>query len=92
MRTVEQNGIAKLVKYEGNARNVVLPNDVDGKPLSVIGAKAFLSCREVERLVLPDGIKRIEDWAFAHMKKLQEIVMRQNKLFSGRRYFWDVTI
>lgn len=87
MRTVEQNGIAKLVKYEGNARNVVLPNDVDGKPLSVIGAKAFLSCREVERLVLPDGIKRIEDWAFAHMKKLQEIVMPAKQIVFGKKVF-----
>ena len=87
MRTVEQDGIAKLVKYEGNAGHVVLPNDVGGKPLSVIGAKAFLSCREVERLVLPDGIKRIEDWAFAHMKNLKEIVIPARKIAFGKKVF-----
>ncbi|MGN0425444.1 MAG: leucine-rich repeat protein [Acetatifactor sp.] len=76
-----------MEKYEGTATSVVLPEEVDVKPLSVIGTKAFLSCREVERLILPAGIERIEDWAFAHMKNLRELVLPAKEIAFGRKVF-----
>ncbi|MCI9320521.1 MAG: leucine-rich repeat protein [Lachnospiraceae bacterium] len=59
-------------KYEENNRYVELPREADGVPLTIIGAKAFLSCRNVESLILPDSLESVEDWAFAHMKGLKE--------------------
>ena len=55
-------------KYDKNNMCVVLPREIGGEPLTIVGAKAFLSCRRVEKLELPDTLERVEDWAFAHMK------------------------
>lgn len=83
----EQNGTYRLEKYEGTDSSVILPEKVEGKPLTVIGTKAFLSCRQAERLILPAGIERIEDWAFAHMKNLRELVLPAKDLSFGRKVF-----
>ena len=83
----EQNGTYRLEKYEGTDSSVILPEKVEGKPLTVIGTKAFLSCRQAERLILPAGIERIEDWAFAHMKNLRELVLPAKEITFGKKVF-----
>lgn len=57
--------------------------------LTCIGAKAFLSNKEVTKLVLPDTLDTMEDWAFAHMKNLQEIVFPAKDLSFGKKVFLD---
>ena len=87
MRVTERDGYCRLERYEGNDRSVVLPEKVNGKSLTVIGTKAFLSCRSIEQLVLPRTVDRIEDWAFAHMKNLKEIVLPVKDIFLGKKVF-----
>lgn len=74
-------------KYEENNRYVELPREADGAPLTIIGAKAFLSCRNVESLILPDSLESVEDWAFAHMKGLKELWIPAKKIVFGRKVF-----
>lgn len=83
---VRENGY-RFEKYNGNDIHVILPDEVDGKPLKVIGSKAFLSCRNVERLVLPDSLEKVEDWAFAHMKGLEELVFPARDIVFGKKVF-----
>ena len=87
MRVTERDGYCRLERYEGNDRNVVLPEKVNEKPLTVIGTKAFLSCRSIEQLVLPKTVDSIEDWAFAHMRNLREIVFPAKDIFLGKKVF-----
>lgn len=74
-------------KYTGRESRVSLPADVEGESLAVIGSKAFLSCKTVEQLVLPAGIEAVEDWGFAHMKNLEEIVLPARQIRFGRQVF-----
>lgn len=74
-------------KYDENNTCVELPREIEGEPLTVIGAKAFLSCRQVERLTLPDTLEQVEDWAFAHMKGLKEIVFPAKEIRFGKKVF-----
>lgn len=74
-------------KYIGQETVVNLPDEVNGKKLTVIGSKAFLSCKTVERLVLPASVKRVEDWAFAHMKQLRELVFPAREIIFGKQTF-----
>ena len=74
-------------KYIGHDAEVILPAQAAGQPLAVIGAKAFLSCKEVETLVLPETLEIVEDWAFAHMKQLQEITFPVKKIKFGKKVF-----
>lgn len=74
-------------KYTGQEREVQLPESVDDRPLLSIGAKAFLSCKSVERLVLPSTLETVEDWAFAHMKHLREVVLPAKEIAFGKKVF-----
>lgn len=74
-------------KYNKNDICVTLPEKVSGQPVTIIGAKAFLSCRQVEQLVLPDTLEQVEDWAFAHMKGLKEILLPAKNICFGRKVF-----
>lgn len=73
--------------YKENDTRVVLPEQIEGLPLTVIAAKAFLSCRTVERLELPDTLEQVEDWAFAHMKNLRELVFPPKEIEFGKKVF-----
>lgn len=55
--------------------------------MTIIGAKAFLSCRHVEKLALPDTLEQVEDWAFAYMKGLREIIFPAREILFGRKAF-----
>lgn len=74
-------------KYDEKSACVVLPGETSGKPVTVIGAKAFLSCRQVERLTLPDTLEQVEDWAFAHMKGLKDITFPAKAILFGKKVF-----
>ncbi len=77
----------RFEKYRDAESQVRLPEVVEGIPLTTIGAKAFLSCRSVERLELPDSLEKVEDWAFAHMKGLQEIIFPVREIEFGKKVF-----
>ena len=74
-------------KYNKNDTCVTLPSEMEGQPLTVIGTKAFLSCRHVEKLILPETLEQVEDWAFAHMKGLQEIFFPAKEILFGKKVF-----
>ena len=72
------------MKYSKNDTHVILPSEIDEQPLTVIGTKAFLSCRQVEKLILPETLEQVEDWALAHMKGLQEISFPAKEILFGK--------
>lgn len=74
-------------KYEGQEREVCLPDRVEDRSLGIIGAKAFLSCKSVEKLILPESLVQVEDWAFAHMRNLQEMVLPAKRIAFGKKVF-----
>lgn len=78
-----------LEAYQGEESEVYVELSGEGKPINEIGAKAFLSCKSVERLILSDNILKIGDWAFAHMQKLKVLILPQNELILGKKVFLD---
>ncbi len=76
----------RFEKYNGNASEVQLLSGAD-MPLTIIGAKAFLSCKSIEKLELPDTLERVEDWGFSHMKQLREIKMPAKEISFGKKVF-----
>lgn len=87
MRAGRSEKFYRYESYKGNDICVTLPEQKDGLPLTVIAAKAFLSCRTVERLELPDTLEQVEDWAFAHMKNLRELVFPAKEIQFGKKVF-----
>lgn len=83
----KQDTYYTYTKYSGADKEVHLPEQVDGLFMNVIGAKAFLSCKTVEKLWLPDSVREIGDWAFAHMKNLKEIALPAENIAFGKQVF-----
>lgn len=75
----------RLAESAGDMSNLDMSNL--GIPLSIIGAKAFLSCKSVERLILPASLEAVEDWAFAHMKNLRELWLPAKDIAFGKQVF-----
>lgn len=83
----KQDTYYTYTKYSGADKEVHLPEQVDGLFMNTIGAKAFLSCKTIEKLWLPDSIREIGDWAFAHMKNLKEITLPAENIAFGKQVF-----
>lgn len=76
-------------KFSGNSASVNIEN-VDGRePYTCIGTKAFLSCKNVYEIHLPETICEVGPWAFAHMKDLKRIMVPAKKILIGKDAFLD---
>lgn len=60
-------------KYLGNSSKVVIPEMMYGKPVTVIGKRAFRFNKSVKEVVLPNAIKVIGERAFSGCVNLQKI-------------------
>lgn len=69
------NGI-KLTKFIGydSFADIVIPSEIDGKPVRVIGASCFSKCG-VNSVVIPDGVIEIERSAFYYCSLMNEVVI-----------------
>lgn len=76
-------------KFEGNTVSVNIENIDDKDPYTVIGTKAFLSCKNVYEVKLPYTVCEIGAWAFAHMKELKRIIVPARKISIGKEAFLD---
>ena len=82
----EKEGIS-IKRYRGIGSKAIVPHEIDGKPVTSIGRKAFLSRKTLKEIVLPDTITEIGDWAFAHTEELKKIVIPRRELTRGKELF-----
>lgn len=75
-------------KYTGREAFVFLENPI-GEPITHIAPKAFLSCKGVQCLHLPDSVEHIGDWAFAHMQQLTDLYLPTRPITFGKQVFLD---
>lgn len=65
----------QVVACGGRASLVQVPETVEGRCVTGIAKKAFLSRKHIRELILPPSIKKIEDWAFAYCGQLEQITL-----------------
>lgn len=66
---------------------VVIPDEIEGLPVTKIEKKAFLSSKQLKEIFLPRGLKYIGDWAFAHCSQLESVWLPKRNLSIGRGIF-----
>lgn len=81
-----KNGIV-IKRYRGIATTVEIPAYIDEKPVIAIEKKAFLSCKTIKEVSLPDTMEEIGDWAFAHAERLRTITIPNRALTRGKEMF-----
>ncbi len=81
-----KNGIA-IKRYRGIAAKVKVPDTIDEKPVTAVEKKAFLSCKTIKEISLPDTIEEIGDWAFAHAEHLRTVTIPNRAFLRGKELF-----
>lgn len=77
----------KMVKREQTCITVDVKSD--GNPVTEIENKAFLSQKSVHELILPDSVRKVGDWAFAHMENLEKVVIPCHAMIWGKQVFLE---
>jgi hypothetical protein len=77
----------EIKKYRGIGEHVIIPDTIDNKEVISIDKKAFLSCKTIREITLPDTIEEIGDWAFAHAENLRSVTIPRKDLTRGKELF-----
>lgn len=83
------NNTISITGYQGSAQYICIPETIDGCNVTTIAAKAFLSKKQIEKLILSPFTDTIGDWAFAHMTGLKMLIIPANDIFMGKQIFMD---
>lgn len=81
-----KNGYA-LKRYRGTGEQLIVPSFIEQKPVTAIEKKAFLSCKTIKNITLPDTVGEIGDWAFAHAEQLRTVIIPCHTLTRGKELF-----
>lgn len=71
---------------EGRA---VIPDCIEGFPVTKLEKKAFLSSKQLKEVFLPETIEEIGDWAFGYCSNLEKVWLPRKSLSFGRGIFKD---
>lgn len=77
----------ELVEYKGGETDVIVPTEIDGKPVTVIGSSCFYGNNTIETLVVPEGITDIENAAFYYCTSLRRARLPDSCVSYGEKLF-----
>ena len=72
---VLDNGTLEIVEYAGNISEYVVPSEIDGKAITVIGEYAYYDCNELTSVVIPNSVTDIEHCAFKSCDNLTSVTI-----------------
>lgn len=73
--------------YRGDETEVTVALSEDKEAYTGIAAKAFLSCKTIQKLEIAGSVAEIGDWAFAHMQNLEVLVLPKREIVFGKKVF-----
>ena len=66
---------ATITGYTGSAKNLVIPSELGGKPVTEIGRFAFAHCDSLTEVTIPEGVTSIGDSAFRNCSSLTKVTI-----------------
>lgn len=90
---IKLDGTAEITDYIGSSsvRELTIPSMLGGVKVTSIGEEAFSSSRELEAVVIPDGISKIGKRAFELCTSLKGISLPDSVTDIGRGAFYYCT-
>lgn len=88
----------EIALYDGEEQEVVIPDEIEGLPVTVIGSDSFKGCSRITTLTIPDSVTSIESSAFYNCSGLTEIKISESmtniesNAFSGCSKLTDIKI
>ncbi len=80
-----------ITRYTGRDKHVIVPETLDGYPVSMIGRNAFRNKAEMVSITLPETITGLGDRAFYGCAGLTEIILPDRIVFIGDQAFSGCT-
>lgn len=84
-----KDGTIRLLGVNDTPSEVIVPNAIEGLPVTEVGPYCFARNKYLERVVLPDSIIKIEHMAFYHCTALRELEIGPNLLELGADAFMN---
>ncbi|MBR5515976.1 MAG: leucine-rich repeat protein [Clostridia bacterium] len=81
----EVNGSYTVSNYTGTSRNVVVPSEIDSKPITSVGASTFLS--PVNALTVEEGVEILESGVIAKAYGLIDVNLADSVINIGKNAF-----
>lgn len=88
--SMRDGGIA-INKYTGSDTEIVIPAQIEGKPVKEIAFAAFENCTAVASIEIPDSVTHIGSFAFRHCEMLKSLKIPDSVDFIGDLSFADCT-
>ena len=85
----EGDGGYTVTGIKGQPSRLILPEQIEGRPICRIGKKAFLGQKKLVEVTLSASVTELEDWAFAHCAALRRIVLPTALCRVGKGVFKD---
>lgn len=65
----------EITKYKGCDSSVEIPQYIDGLPVISMGESAFLGCKSLKSIRIPNSVKKIGIYAFSRCTSLTSIII-----------------
>ena len=80
---------ATITGYTGSAKNLVIPSELGGKPVTEIGIFAFALCGSLTEVTIPEGVTSIGNAAFSGCSSLTEVTIPKSVTSIGDSAFYN---
>ena len=81
---VLEDGTVEITGYTGNATELTIPSEIEGKSVTSIGDYAFNDCYSLERVAIPSSVEYVTEQAFDRCYSFKEInVSEDNQYYSS---------
>lgn len=84
---INADGTLTLIKYDGDAKHVVIPLIIDGKRVSALGNNLFHKNTTMATVVIPHGIQTIGNNVFSQCSKLETVQIPSTVTSIGNNAF-----
>jgi hypothetical protein len=89
---------ATITKYTGPGGNVIIPDAIEGKPVTFVGYRAFSGCVGLTGIIIPNSVTGLSAEVFSDCSGLTNVTMPEgigdlnSKTFFGCKSLTDITI
>lgn len=82
-----EDGTLSIIDYNGTDETVVIPSEIGGRRVTVIGGWSFFSCDTVKHLSIGEGIVKLGNYSFGDCDNLEIVSLPNTVEIIGDRTF-----